>query len=57
MIMARTVREPSAEEWEDIARDLYDLVCEQIGWDTEACDEFRRLSAKAHKARSGSGAV
>lgn len=53
MIMARTVREPSAEEWEDIARDLYDLVCDEVGWDTDACDEFRRLSAKADEARQG----
>ena len=51
MIMARTVREPSAEEWEDIARDLYDLVCGEVGWDTDACDEFRRLSAQAYDAR------
>jgi hypothetical protein len=51
MIMARTVREPSAEEWEDIARDLYDLVCDEVGWDTEPCEQYREVRAKAERAR------
>lgn len=44
-------REPSADEWEDVANDLYDLVCEQIGWDSEPAEAYRELAALAERAR------
>lgn len=50
--MGKIVREPAAEEWEDVAEALYDLVCEEVGWDTEAAEQYRRLQDRAHKART-----
>lgn len=44
-------REPTAEEWEDVAEGLYDLVTEQVGWDSEPAEAYREVRAKAERAR------
>lgn len=49
--MMASNREPEAEEWEEVASQLYELVEEQIGWDSEAAEAYREVLARAERAR------